>query len=142
MKKNCAGWKFKHSTFARMKGFSLDIDDNINSGYQLLLQGAILDVDSCDRLGWEISDKSKADVLTKSIAIIQITRFLLEISARTASSLPISPLEYFTCAHVFYALTMYIYWFDKPCGVQEKIRLEKGAKRDIGKEELNLHGKH
>lgn len=141
MKTECENWTFKLSMFAGMNGFSLEDGDVIDSGRTLLRRGVILDADVCKRLEYEISDKSKADVLTKSIAIIQITRFLLEIIARAASSFPISPLEYFTCAQVFCALLMYVFWFDKPHGVQEKTRLrvKKGEKRNIGDEEPDLN---
>lgn len=104
--------------------FSEDGYKEVDSGRRLLGRGAVLNDKICEQLGHEISDKSKADVLTKLISIVQITRFLLETIARAANALPISPLEYFTCAQVFCALLMYIFWFDKPHGVQEKIRLE------------------
>lgn len=140
MEKHCPGWTLKLSVFARMKGFTLEDGDGIESGRELFRRGAKLDVQTCRRLQDDIADKSKADILTKSIAIIQITRFLLEIIARAAYSLPISPLEYFTCAQVFCALLMYIFWIDKPHGVQQKIRLEKGESRVTGKENLDWNG--
>ena len=126
--------------FARMKGFTLEDGDSVKSGRELLNRGATLTENRCKQLEFEIADKSKADVLSKTIAVVQITRFLLETIARAANALPISPLEYFTCAQVFCALFTYIYWFDKPHGVQEKIRLEKGDKRKIGDDQLVLNG--
>lgn len=124
MKDKCDGWELKHSFFASMGGFVLDSHGEMLSGKMLYEANACLDKAVCRKLKYEISDKSKADVLSKSVAIVQITRFLLETLARAANALPISPLEYFTCAQVFCALLMYIFWFDKPHGVQEKIRLE------------------
>lgn len=118
-------WTLKLSMFDIMRGFTWVNDPEINPGRAQYRTGAKLDRQKiCKSLEREISDKSKANVLTKLIAIIQITRFLLEVIARAASSLPISPLEYFTCAQVFCALLMYVFWFDKPCDVETKISLD------------------
>lgn len=139
MQSKVPGWKLKHSFFAQMKGFTTAKDlaiekkeEIIRSGRELYRCGAALDEDSCKMYYYEICDKSKADVLAKSIAIIQISRFLLEAMARAANGLPISPLEYFTCAQVFCALFTYIYWFDKPIGVQERVRVKVGEPRIVG----------
>lgn len=119
------GWTFTHSFFLTMKGFHLngaEVSDSLE-----LVQGRVkLDEITLKQLRDEINDKSNADFLTKSIAVIQITRFSLGIIARAVASLTISPLEYFTCAQVFCALLMYIYWFDKPFNVGIPIHLATG----------------
>lgn len=114
-----------------MKGFTTEGGDRIKSGLELYEGGAILDDRACDRYYFEIDDKTKANVLTKVIAITQITRFLLGEIDRACNGLPISPLEYVTCAQVLVALFTYVYWFDKPYGVLGKIRVQKGSKRRV-----------
>ena len=111
-------WTLKHSFFARMGGFEVD-------GTVIKDSRKIVGISGIDweQIGRDISDKSKKDVLGKSIAVIQIGRFLLAMIARAAGSLPISPLESFTCAQVVCALLMYTFWFDKPHNVQEPIRI-------------------
>lgn len=129
----CPDWRLRHSIFAQMGGFTFTRNgrDKIKSGWQLLTEGAILSNYICQRYYYEINDKSKANTLAKLIAIAQITRFLMELIARSISGLPISPLEYFTCTQVVAALFMYIYWFDKPRGVKEKIYVRRGRTRDL-----------
>ena len=131
MQSLCPGWTLQLSYFALMKGFSVVERDRVESGLELYKRGAIFDEKACDRYSLEIEDKTSANVLAKVIAITQITRFLLEEIDRAANGLPISPLEYFTCAQVFAALFMYVYWFDKPHGVRVKILVEKGPRRRI-----------
>lgn len=124
------GWSLTHSFFARMKGLYVD-GERAENGDDLVAMGIILDRETCEQLGRDIADKSKADFLTKSIAVIQITRFLLEMISRAAVSLPLSPLEYFTCAQVVCALLTYIFWFDKPHNVQEPLRLTKASQTPV-----------
>lgn len=134
----CPGWKLRHSFFARMGGFTLENGDSIYSGVELYENNALLTESACERYSYEIKDKAKTNVLAKGIAILQITRFLLEEIDRAFNGLPISPLEYFTCAQIFAALLMYVYWLEKPHGIREKIRLEKGRERRISVENFQF----
>lgn len=131
MQKLCPEWTLQHSFFALMKGFTIEDGNRIRSGLELYERGAILDEGACDKYYLEINDRTKANILTKVIAITQITRFLLEEIDRACNGLPISPLEYVTCAQVLVALFTYVYWFDKPFGVLGKIRVQKGSKRRV-----------
>lgn len=132
MKKNgYSEWTLKHSFFTRMGGFQ-PVGNHPPLGHyaDFIRAGLELDDGVCKKLYKDISDKSKADVLTKSLAVFQITRFLLETITRAANSLPISSLEYFTCAQVFCALLMYTFWFNKPHNIRETILLEVGKAQD------------
>lgn len=125
------GWTLKHSFFAIMGGFGAIYrgnDGNMEicnvkflSGRKLSEVGANLNEDVCKYIGYDIEDKATADLLTKLVAVFQITSFLIKTTARAAAALPISPLEYFTCAHVFCALMMYVFWLEKPRGAKEQI---------------------
>lgn len=117
------GWTLEHSFFAQMGGFTVN-GETVYSGCGILEQGVKLDKRTCEKLGYEINDKSKADLLAKLLAITQISRFLLETISRVVHSYPISPLEYFTCAQVICTLIAYYFWFYKPRNVFEPIELE------------------
>lgn len=132
-------WTLQHSFFALMGGFTLEDGDCVGSGLELYERGAILTESACEKYTCEINDKAKADVLTKAIAILQITRLLLEEIDRACNGLPISPLEYFTCAQVFAALFMYAYWLEKPHGVRERIKVERGQERPTISENLKFN---
>lgn len=124
-------WTLKHSFFVNMGGFHLN-NKVVNRGSEIGNDQLWANKVDWKRIGEDISDKSKKDVLSKCIAVIEIGRFLLAMIARAAASLPISPLEYFTCAQVVCALLMYIFWFYKPHNVQKPIRLT--VKANDGKE--------
>lgn len=129
-------WTLKHSFFVQMGGFRVN-GEVVKNGSALA--GIQLSENEQDwkQIGEDISDKSKMDVLTKCISVIEIGRFLLAMIARAAASLPISPLEYFTCAQVVCALLMYIFWFHKPHNVQRPIRLRITA--NLNDAETNTH---
>ncbi|KAL8660892.1 MAG: hypothetical protein Q9202_006124 [Teloschistes flavicans] len=71
----------------------------------------------------EIVDKSKADNVAKSLAILQASWLLLQCIARTADGLPLTLLELNTLAHTICALAMYILWWNKPYDVHESVPL-------------------
>lgn len=93
MQSLCPGWTIQHSFFASMRGFTLEDGDDIHSGQGLYENGAILTESGCERYSYEIKDKAKTNILTKAIAILQISRFLLGEIDRACNGLPISPLS-------------------------------------------------
>ena len=121
-------WSMKHAFFASMGGFRLESGAPVSSGRQLLemrdyQRGFLMKQLDYDTLEDDILDKSKADVLTKLIAVCQITRFFIGTIVRKVQRLPIAPIEYVTCAYAFCALMIYLVWFHKAYDVQEPIRL-------------------
>lgn len=121
-------WSMKHAFFADMGGFRLESGAPVSSGRQLLEmsdseRGFLMGQLDYDSLEDDILDKSKADVLTKLIAVFQITRFFLGTLVRKLQQLPVSPIEYITCAYSFCALMIYLVWFHKAYDVQESLRL-------------------
>ena len=121
-------WTRQLSFLAYMRGLQLDDGTLVTSGRMLVeLQdterGIPLLKLNYDAIADDIDDKSKADVLTKLLAIFQISRFFLDVVARRIERLPISPLEYITSSYVLSTLLVYIVWFDKPYGIQEPIHL-------------------
>ena len=116
------GWTFKHSFFSDMGGLRLN-GQVYSSGHELVEHQADLNKETLDRICREIDDKSKAGILGKLFTISKIVFFSVQIITKAAHSLYISPLEYFTCAQVFCAFLMYIYWIGKPYDVDEPIEL-------------------
>jgi len=62
----------------------------------------------------EIKDRSKGDVLSKGIAILQLVWFIVQLAARYAQSLPISLLEIDTLAVAGLTCIAYGLWWKKP----------------------------
>ena len=71
-----------------------------------------------------IKDKSKADNVGKSLAILQALWMLVQCMARAAAHLPLTFLELNTLAHVICALLMYLLWMDKPYDVRDPVVLK------------------
>lgn len=65
----------------------------------------------------EIEDKSGRDALSKSIAMLQLVWFILQIGARAHQKLAISELELTTAALASLNIAMYFSWWDKPIDV-------------------------
>ncbi|KAL9619953.1 MAG: hypothetical protein Q9160_005510 [Pyrenula sp. 1 TL-2023] len=71
----------------------------------------------------DIKDKSKADIIAKTIACLQTLWFVLQCIARSASSLPIAPIELCTCCIILCTATTYFFWLKKPLNVGIPITL-------------------
>lgn len=71
----------------------------------------------------EIEDKSKGDALSKVIAILQTTWFIVQCIARWQQRLALTELELVTLALAsLNAVTFGIWWY-KPLGVQEPVKI-------------------
>jgi hypothetical protein len=62
----------------------------------------------------DIEDRSKGDVLSKGIAILQLVSFVLQLATRYVQNLPISLLEIDTLAVVTLTCIAYCFWWKKP----------------------------
>ncbi|KAF7293060.1 hypothetical protein MIND_01205400 [Mycena indigotica] len=80
----------------------------------------------------DIEDKSKADLVTKFIALTQLVWFVVQILARLLLRLPfkLSELEVATVAFALIPLCTWWLWKDKPQDVNEAIRLSVGRERE------------
>jgi len=74
-----------------------------------------------------IKDKSKVDILAKSIACVQILWVCGQAIERKVAGLPVTLLEIHTIVHVMCALVMYALWFQKPLNVQDPTSLNAEA---------------
>ncbi|KAK0243508.1 hypothetical protein EDD85DRAFT_900879 [Armillaria nabsnona] len=79
------------------------------------------DDDLVDRLSKirkeEIDDRSKGDGLSKGLAIIQATWFLMQCAARLKRSLPITILEAVAVGYAVFTVINYAAWWHKPLGI-------------------------
>lgn len=66
----------------------------------------------------EINDRSKGDALSKGIALLQLTWFIIQIMTRATQGLAISELELSTAALAGLKSVMYIFWWCKPRDVR------------------------
>jgi len=123
-------WTYTHSFFLNMRGFKDQSGGVVKIRHLVWLRrhrqseyNAVFS--QLDDIRRDIDDKNKADPLVKALACVQITWFFVNIIARLASTprLPVSQLEWTTCAYVVCALGMYILWWNKPYGVSERISL-------------------
>ncbi|ESK82155.1 hypothetical protein Moror_14488 [Moniliophthora roreri MCA 2997] len=71
----------------------------------------------------EIKDRSHADFIAKSIALIQTTWFILQVAARAAEHLAITELEIITVGFALLNFGTYIFWWNKPLRVQYPVRV-------------------
>ena len=71
----------------------------------------------------EINDKSKGDFLTKAIAILQTTWFIVGCVVRAIQGLALTELELATLALASLNAITYFFWWYKPLGVLEPVRI-------------------
>jgi len=71
----------------------------------------------------DIKDRSKGDILSKLIAILQTTWFILQCIARGQQKLTLTELELVTLALASLNAITYVFWWHKPLGVQVPIRI-------------------
>ena len=73
--------------------------------------------------GDELSSRSKGDVLSKGVAVLQTVWFVVQCIARLAERLPLTNLEIMTLAYTVMTVAMYVAWWDKPLNVGCAIRV-------------------
>ena len=71
----------------------------------------------------EIKDKTRGDFLSKVIAILQTTWFIVQCAARAAQGLAITELELVTLALASLNGVMYFFWWNKPLGVNQPVKI-------------------
>jgi hypothetical protein len=65
----------------------------------------------------EIKDRSKGDVMSKCVAILQLVWFIIQFIARYAQGLPVTLLEIDTLGVAALACIAYGFWLKKPKGI-------------------------
>ena len=89
------------------------INDLVGEGY----------IDFPDITQKEIKDRSKGDVLSKSLVILQTGWFVVQCIARAIEHLPVTELELVTVAFATLNFVTYVFWWNKPLNVQQSFRV-------------------
>ena len=107
----------RYGYYVTMGGFTVDVDKLHNKLSHVTLtpngvitlaeRGHFLDISP-----ETISDKSKANVITKALICIQVLWMVVQCIARKAAGYPLTLLEIHTMAHVVCALVLYILWWE------------------------------
>ncbi|KAK0451369.1 uncharacterized protein EV420DRAFT_714089 [Desarmillaria tabescens] len=79
---------------------------------------------------FDIKDKSKGDALSKMVAVLQISWFVVQCCARGVRKLPITLLEMSALAFAMLSIASYAAWWEKPVDVLYHIRLEEHSSLD------------
>ena len=82
----------------------------------------------------EIQDKSKGDVVTKVLVVLQTSWFLLQCAARGSQHLALTELELATAAFALLNIIVYALWWDKPLDVQCHIVVRRRSARGCARE--------
>ncbi|KAJ5679719.1 hypothetical protein N7462_007963 [Penicillium macrosclerotiorum] len=126
-------WTMAHGFCIHMDGFRLRTKDhwfyNIGSKNVAPLIEAGL-IQPSDLSKDEIKDRAKADALAKFITVLQSLWTLVNILARAAYKLPISPLEISTIAYVVCAACTYGLWWSKPRDMETPITINLAYTRN------------
>ena len=83
----------------------------------------------------EISARSKGDMLSKGVALLQAFWFVVQCIARLIEHLPLTNLEVMTLAYTVVTVAMYLAWWDKPlnisCAIRVPVAPHKGEPKDV-----------
>ncbi|KAK3354009.1 hypothetical protein B0T25DRAFT_454796, partial [Lasiosphaeria hispida] len=71
----------------------------------------------------DIVDRSKSDAFTKAFAIAQSSWLIVSSIARVYHGFAITKLELATMAFIICAFVMYIFWWNKPYGAEQRCLL-------------------
>jgi len=116
-------WSRTHAFYLLMGGFALYQG---NDRYGVLTAAkleALLEKDFIDMPNIEeedILDRSKADWVAKTIAVVQMTWFSVQLIARYVKGWAVTELEILTFSTVVMTIGMYFSWWDKPLDVRRQ----------------------
>lgn len=79
----------------------------------------------------QIRDRSKADVLSKLVVLVQTGWFSLQLLVRLGKGMVVTELEISTFAFAVVNLIVYILWWDKPFDVRSHVIVRGGKEPDI-----------
>ncbi|KAF9065796.1 hypothetical protein BDP27DRAFT_1297995 [Rhodocollybia butyracea] len=120
-------WTLTHGMFLVMGGFVLTDDSGEVIGVLQASQLATLLKENSILLpsisSSEIMDRSKGDVVTKTLVLVQTTWFIAQVISRAFQHLPITELEITTLAFATINILTYILWWMKPLDVRHPILL-------------------
>jgi len=116
------GWTRTHGHFVNMGGFALH--DTDESFLRVLDKDTLEELDNAGEIVWptitekEIQDRSKADIFSKGIVLMQTTWFVVQCISRFATKLAVTELEVVTLAFAVLNGITYWLWWNKPSDVR------------------------
>ncbi|KAI9449653.1 hypothetical protein F5148DRAFT_1370990 [Russula earlei] len=122
------GWTKTHGFFAIMGGF---MEYEGNRPVRVLLPEQLKSYSLTGNGDFpriakeEIDDRSKSDIIAKTLVILHTGWFVTQCIARGVQHLPITELELVTVAFAALNFVMYLLWLDKPLNVQRGVRVYK-----------------
>jgi hypothetical protein len=117
-------WTLVHGFCIDMKGLVLRTKDNRSYLVRAIHAETLIEtgvIKCSDLKEEEIKAHSKADSLGTFVTVLQSTWVTVNIVARAAYDLPISPLEFVTLAYVACGLISYALWWHKPKDMETAI---------------------
>ncbi|KAG2035036.1 hypothetical protein BDR03DRAFT_923490 [Suillus americanus] len=114
-------WTQTHSFFVLMGGFMLYVDEKPYCPLQpdhmlkLIREGCI---DAPMLTANEINDKSKGNVISKGLVVLQVTWFVMQFITRIIYHLRITQLEVGTFIFAVFSFLTYAMWWNKPLDVR------------------------
>jgi len=118
-------WTRTHGFFVIMGGLALHDADN--SFLRVLDESTLTELDTAGEIEWptitenEIQDRSKADVFSKGIVLLQTTWFIVQCIGRFTTKLAVTELEVVTLAFAVLNGITYWLWWDKPSDVRRAV---------------------
>ncbi|KAF1957490.1 hypothetical protein CC80DRAFT_560836 [Byssothecium circinans] len=76
----------------------------------------------------DIDDRSKVDVLAKTLSLLQVIYSIVQLIGRAAQKIASTTLELFTLSIVLCAVITYAAWWQKPFDVQRPVVLQSRAR--------------
>ncbi|THU87507.1 hypothetical protein K435DRAFT_969862 [Dendrothele bispora CBS 962.96] len=86
----------------------------------------------------EITARSKTDFLTKSIAVVQTTWFIVQCIARVVEGLVVTDLEIVTVAFALLNIATYILWWNKPQRIRYPVKIDYCRRHATGKSRVKV----
>lgn len=131
------GWTRTHAHFLIMGGFALHDADK--SFLRVLDESTLEELYVKEEIVWpsitepEIQDRSKADLFSKGIVLLQTAWFIIECLSRFATKLAVTELEVVTLAFAALNGITYWLWWHKPSDVRcpVPVYLKPGAESKV-----------
>ncbi|KAG6914158.1 hypothetical protein DXG01_002010 [Tephrocybe rancida] len=117
------GWTQTHGFFVIMGGFQ--VRESRGPSFALNPEdiGPYLENHDIEISEKDIQDRSKGDVLSKCLVLLQVTWFVLQVLARVAQHLATTELEIVTLAFTVLNFMTYFCWWNKPLDVNCPIQV-------------------
>ncbi|KAG2143003.1 hypothetical protein DEU56DRAFT_884522 [Suillus clintonianus] len=133
-------WTQTHSFFVLMGGFMLYMN---GKPYRTLLPNEVLElirddcIDAPILTAKEIGDRSKGNVISKGLIILQVAWFILQLISRAIYRLETTQLETGTLAFAVLNFLTYALWWNKPLDVQCPYRVYWKSTESMPEDHIN-----